>query len=35
MDLKKCNLSENFDQNRSERRNIIHIADPDILGTKL
>ena len=32
IDLKKCNLSEDLAQNRSEWRNRIHIANPTYLG---
>ena len=35
IDLKKCNLSEDLAQDRSEWRNRIHIANPNIVGTRL
>ena len=35
LDLKKCNLSKVLAQDRSERRNIIHVADNrNIVGTR-
>ena len=34
IDLKKCNLSENFAQDRSKWKNIIHVADSNILRTR-
>ena len=35
MDLKKYNLSENLAQNESEWRNIIRVADLNIVETRL
>lgn len=35
MDLKKCNISKDLAQDRPEQRNIIHIVDPHIVGTRL
>ena len=35
LDLKKCNLSEDLAPDRSEWRNIIHVEDPNIDGTRL
>ena len=35
IDLKKCNLSEDLAQARSEWRNKIHVADPNLVGTRL
>ena len=35
IDLKKCNLCEDLAQDRSEWRNIIRVADPSIVGTRL
>ena len=35
IDLKKCNLSEDLAQDRSKWRNIIHIANPNIVRTRL
>lgn len=35
LDLKKCNLSDDLTQNRSERRNRIQVADPNMVGTML
>ena len=35
MDLKKCNLSKNLAQDGLKWRNIILIADPNIVGTRL
>lgn len=33
--LKKRNLQENLAQDESERKNEIHVADPNIVGTRL
>ena len=35
IDLKKFNLSKDFTQDRSEWRNRIQVADPNIVGTRL
>ena len=35
IDLKTWNLFENFAQDRSEQRNRIHVADPNIVGARL
>ena len=35
IDLKKCNLYEDLAYDRSEWRNKIHVADPNIVGTRL
>ena len=35
IDMKKCNLSEDLAQDRSKWRNIIRVADPNIVGTRL
>ena len=35
MNIRKCNLSENLAQDRSEWRNKIRVADPNIVGTRL
>ena len=35
IDMKKYNLSENLAQDKLEWRNIIHVADPNIVGTRL
>ena len=32
--MKKCNLSEDLAEDRSEWRNIIRVADPNIVGTQ-
>ena len=32
---KKCNLSEDLAHDRLEWRNIIHVADPNTVGTRL
>ena len=34
-DLKKCDLSKALAQDRLECRNIIHVASPNIVGTRL
>ena len=31
----KCNLSEDLAQDRSKWRNVIHVADKDMVGTRL
>ena len=35
IDMKKCNLSEDLAQDRSEWRNKICVADPNIVWTRL
>ena len=35
IDMKKCNLSEDFAQDRSKWRNRIRLANPNIVGTRL
>ena len=35
IDLKKYNLSEDLARDRSEWRNRIHVADPNIVGIRL
>ena len=35
LDLKKCNLSEDLAQDRPKWRNIIHVANPNIVRTRL
>ena len=35
IDIKKCNLFEDLTQDRTEWRNKICVADPNILGTRL
>ena len=34
IDMKKCNLFEDLAQDRSKWRNIIRVADPNIVGDK-
>lgn len=34
IDLEKCNLFEDLAKDRSEWRNKIHAADPNIFGTR-
>ena len=35
INMKKCNLSKDLAQDRSEWRNRIRVADPNIVGTRL
>lgn len=35
LDSKKCNFSEDFAQDRSKWKKKIHVANPDIVGTRL
>ena len=35
IDMKKCNFSKDLAQDRSDWRNRIHVADPNIVGTRL
>ena len=35
IDLKNCNLSEDLVQDRPKSKNKIHMADPNVVGTRL
>ena len=35
LDIKKCNLSKDWAQDRLEWRNMIHVANPNIVGIRL
>ena len=35
MDTRKCNLTDNLAQDKMEWRNIIRVADPNIVGPRL
>ena len=35
IDLNKCNLSEDLARDKFEWRNKTHVADPNIVGTRL
>ena len=35
IDMKKCNLFEDLTQDRSEWKNRIRVADPNLFGTRL